>query len=112
MRRDMKKLITLLLIVFPFVALPAENPEEYAINQIYEMDIVIAGKAIGVPYGGAVTEQKIHGMSWARYTVAYTAMVDAIREILTLTWALESADLTPERVKAFAADPSQLYRSQ
>lgn len=106
----MKKLMLLMLLIFP-VALFAQEQGSPFEQGIYQMKILVSGQmAPGQDSGGAITEQTINGMSFEGYTVAYTAVIDAIRTILTQVWALENMDaITDAKLKELVSNPKVLY---
>ena len=109
----MKKLLAAVLLVFPFVAWSEDRIPELA-EGIYTMTVKIeGGLTTGQPMnGGASTVHLNDGMTFEAYTVAYTAMVDAIRDILTKVWALEVKGLDDAKFQELMANPKVLYQGK
>ncbi len=109
----MKKLVFLLVLVFPFAAWAEDRIPELA-DGIYALTVTIEGGMVaGQPMtGGASTVHRHDGMTFEAQTVAYTAMVDAIRDILTKVWALEVKGLDEAKFQELMRNPKVLYQGK
>ncbi len=99
----MKKLLLMLMLLMPFAVL-ADNAAQ---DSLYDFRILFEGKGNLVP-GVTVTENKMTGLSYEMYTIAYTAAVDAMREILTKAWLLDTQGITVEDLARYTANPGLL----